>query len=49
VTIMRHWIPVFDFSLGPLAVLGGVLAGGVGGTIAALQAVRVQAQDALRG
>lgn len=48
VTVANRWIPVFDLSLGPLAVLGGVIVGSVGGVVSAVRAARIQPADALR-
>ncbi|QAY60438.1 ABC transporter ATP-binding protein/permease [Microbacterium protaetiae] len=48
VTIARHWSPVFDLRLAPLAVVGGIMVGALGGLIAAFRAARIEPSDALR-
>ena len=48
ITISRHWSPVLDLSLGPVAVLGGVLVGALGGVIASVRASHIQPHEALR-
>jgi macrolide transport system ATP-binding/permease protein len=48
VTIGRNWIPTFDPSIAPLAVLGGILIGVLGGAAAAVRAARIHPADALR-
>jgi len=47
-TISRHWVPVFDLRLAPLAILGGVAVGAIGGLFAAGRASRIQPHQALR-
>lgn len=47
-TIARHWIPVFDLSVAPIAVAGGILVGVVGGLLAATRASTIQPHEALR-
>ncbi|MFC4243713.1 ATP-binding cassette domain-containing protein [Gryllotalpicola reticulitermitis] len=49
VTIANRWVPVLDVRLIPLALIGGVLIGGIGCVAAAVRAIRVQPSDALRG
>lgn len=48
VTILRHWSPTFDLRLAPLAILGGILVGALGGVLASVRASRVQPNEALR-
>lgn len=48
VTLSRHWAPVFDLRLVPVAILGGIIVGALGGTIAAVRAARIQPAEALR-
>lgn len=48
VTLIRHWAPTFDLRLAPLAVLGGIVVGAVGGMIASTRATRIQPNEALR-
>lgn len=48
VTLANHWNPVFDLRLAPLAVVGGVMVGGLGGVLAAGRASRIRPSDALR-
>ncbi|WP_286343494.1 ABC transporter permease [Frondihabitans sucicola] len=47
-TLLQHWSPIFDPVLAPLAVVGGILVGSLGGLVAAWQATRIQPQAALR-
>lgn len=48
VTIARRWDPVFDLTLAPVAVLGGILIGALGGAVAAARASRIEPSEALR-
>lgn len=48
VTLARHWEPVLDMRLVPLAIALGALAGVLGGLAAGLRASRIQPIDALR-
>lgn len=48
ITIAQGWIPVFNLTLAPLAILGGIGVGCLGGLIAASRAVRIEPQEALR-
>lgn len=48
VTLVRHWQPVLDTRLVPLAIASGALAGVFGGLAAGLRASRIQPTDALR-
>ncbi|ROQ38518.1 macrolide transport system ATP-binding/permease protein [Frondihabitans sp. PhB188] len=48
ITIARQWIPVFDLRLAPLAVLGGMAIGALGGVLAAARASRILPHEALR-
>lgn len=47
-TIVRHWTPVFDLRLAPLAVFGGIVVGCIGGALASLRASKIQPSEALR-
>lgn len=47
-TLARHWIPVFDLRLAPLAVVGGIVVGAVGGLLASARASRIEPHEALR-
>jgi macrolide transport system ATP-binding/permease protein len=47
-TLARHWTPVFDLRLAPLALAGGVVVGALGGLVAAARAGRIQPGEALR-
>ena len=48
VTIVRQWSPVFDLTLAPLAILGGIVVGAVGGILASSRASRIHPNEALR-
>jgi len=48
ITVHNRWSPVFDLWTAPLAVIGGIAVGALGGFIAALRASRIEPQDALR-
>lgn len=48
VTISQNWQPVFDPVLAPVALVGGVAVGAVGGLLAAARAARILPGDALR-
>ncbi|ROQ39685.1 macrolide transport system ATP-binding/permease protein [Frondihabitans sp. PhB188] len=48
ITVARQWIPVFDLLLAPAAIIGGIVVGALGGTVAAVRASRIQPQEALR-
>ncbi len=48
VTVSKHWQPVLDLRLVPLALVGGVAVGILGGLPASLRASRIQPADALR-
>jgi macrolide transport system ATP-binding/permease protein len=48
VTLARHWSPVFDLRLAPIAILGGIVVGGIGGILASARASRIQPNEALR-
>ena len=48
VTLVKHWVPVFDFRLAPLALVAGTAVGAIGGATAARRAGRIQPADALR-
>lgn len=48
ITIAHRWAPTFDLTLAPLAVIGGILVGALGGCVASIQAARVRPSDALR-
>lgn len=48
VTVVRHWSPVFDLRLAPVALVGGVVVGALGGAIASVRASRIQPNEALR-
>lgn len=48
ITIANRWEPTFDLRLAPVAVLGGVVVGALGGTLAAVQATLIRPSDALR-
>lgn len=48
VTLVRHWIPIFDVRLVPVAIVGGILVGMLGGLAAAARASRVAPSQALR-
>jgi macrolide transport system ATP-binding/permease protein len=47
-TIARHWIPVFDIRLAPLAVVGGIVIGVLGGLLASFRASHIEPSEALR-
>jgi macrolide transport system ATP-binding/permease protein len=47
-TVAKHWQPVLDLRLVPLALAGGALVGVLGGLAAAVRASRIQPIDALR-
>lgn len=47
-TITQHWIPVFDLTLAPAAVAGGILVGSLSGILASARASRIQPTEALR-
>lgn len=48
VTIVRRWVPVLDLRVIPFALVGGVLVGLIGGSIAAHRAAHIQPDQALR-
>lgn len=48
ITVVRHWIPVFDFRLAPIAVAGGIVVGAFGGVLAATRASRILPHEALK-
>jgi macrolide transport system ATP-binding/permease protein len=48
VTVAKHWQPVLDLRLVPLALAGGAVVGVLGGFAAAIRASRIQPSDALR-
>jgi macrolide transport system ATP-binding/permease protein len=48
VTVAKHWQPVLDLRLIPLALAGGAVGGVLGGLAAAVRASRIQPSDALR-
>lgn len=48
VTVAKHWQPVLDLRLVPLALAGGAAVGVLGGLAAAVRASRIQPSDALR-
>ena len=48
VTLSRHWVPVLDPTAAPLALLGGIAVGALGGTAAAIRASRIAPHEALR-
>ena len=48
ITIANRWIPVFDFTVAPMAVGGGLLVGVLGGVVASVRAARIKPSDALR-
>lgn len=48
VTLANRWQPVLDLRLVPLALVGGVIVGALGGLPASLRASRIQPADALR-
>jgi macrolide transport system ATP-binding/permease protein len=48
VTIARQWSPVFDLSLAPIAIAGGIVVGAAGGIVASSKASRIQPNEALR-
>lgn len=47
-TLLQRWSPIFDPALAPLAVIGGIVVGSLGGLVAAWQAIRIEPQEALR-
>lgn len=48
VTVLRHWSPVFDLRLAPVAIAGGIAVGAIGGILASVRASRIQPNEALR-
>jgi macrolide transport system ATP-binding/permease protein len=48
VTVLRHWSPVFDLRLAPVAIAGGIVVGAAGGILASVRASRIQPNEALR-
>jgi macrolide transport system ATP-binding/permease protein len=48
ITLANRWAPVFDPAIAPLALLGGVVVGALGGGAAAVRASRIQPGQALR-
>lgn len=48
VTLANRWSPVFDFRIAPLAIVGGLAVGALGGVLASLRASRIRPSDALR-
>ena len=48
ITLARHWQPVLDLRLLPLALAGGVAVGVLGGLPASIRASRIRPHDALR-
>lgn len=48
VTLARHWSPVFDVRLAPVAIVGGIIVGAIGGILASARASRIQPHEALR-
>ncbi|MEA2131693.1 MAG: macrolide transport system ATP-binding/permease protein [Solirubrobacteraceae bacterium] len=48
VTVAKHWQPVLDLRLVPIALAGGAIVGVAGGLAAAMRASRIQPSDALR-
>jgi macrolide transport system ATP-binding/permease protein len=48
VTVAQHWQPVLDLRIAPIAVVGGMLVGVIGGLPAAIRASRIQPAEALR-
>jgi macrolide transport system ATP-binding/permease protein len=48
VTLVRHWSPGFDLRLAPVAIVGGIVVGAVGGILASARASRIQPHEALR-
>lgn len=48
VTVIRHWSPVFDLRLAPVALAGGIVVGAIGGVLASARASRIQPNEALR-
>lgn len=47
ITLIKHWQPVFDPTLIPLGIAGGILVGILGGLIAATKASHIQPTQAL--
>lgn len=48
IAAMKGWIPVFDFAVAPLTVVGGALLGVAGGVLASRRAMQVEPHAALR-
>lgn len=48
VTLARHWSPIFDLRLAPVAIAGGIVVGTIGGLLASGRASRIQPNEALR-
>ena len=48
ITLIRQWSPVFDLTLAPLAIAGGIVVGAIGGILASARASRIQPNEALR-
>lgn len=48
ITVAHRWQPVLDLRLVPVALLGGLVVGVLGGLPASLRASRIQPSDALR-
>lgn len=48
ITVINRWQPVLDLRLVPLALLGGMVVGMLGGLPASFRASRIQPSDALR-
>lgn len=48
VTLAKHWQPVLDLRLVPVALVGGAVVGVLGGLAAAVRASQIQPSDALR-
>lgn len=47
-TLIRHWSPVFDLTLAPAAITGGICVGAIGGILASARASTIQPSEALR-
>ncbi len=47
-TIAMSWSPIFDLRLAGVAVVGGIIVGGISGVVASARASRINPADALR-
>ncbi len=48
ITLANQWTPVFDFAVAPVAIVGGLVVGMLGGVAASFRAAMIKPSDALR-